>query len=82
MQSQQTDFNLIYPVDFLPVMLDGVLLGYVDPKLAPSLVNRLRYLKMKQNKTHELEGSVPMTLEVAYLAPGRMSTAKIESEGI
>lgn len=47
MQSQQTDFNLIYPVDFLPILLDGVLLGYIDPKLAPSMVNRLRYLKMK-----------------------------------
>lgn len=81
MQSQQTDFNLIYPIDFLPVMLDGVLLGYVDPKLAPAMVNKLRYLKMKQNTAHELEGSVPMTLEVAFLAPGRMSTAKIESEG-
>jgi hypothetical protein len=32
-------------------------------------------LKIKQNITHELEGTVPMTLEIAYLAPGRMSTA-------
>ena len=49
-------------------------MGYVDPKLASHMVNQLRYLKMKQNTTHELEGSVPMTLEVAYLAPGLMST--------
>ena len=56
-------------------MLDGILMGYVDPKLAPHLVNQLRYLKIKQNTADEQEASVPMTLEVAYLAPGRMSTA-------
>lgn len=50
-------------------------MGYIDPKLAPHMVSQLRYLKIKQNSNHELEGSVPMTLEVAYLAPGRMSTA-------
>jgi len=71
---------LVYPVDFLPIVLDGILLGYVDPKIAPHMVNQLRYLKIKQNKTHELEGSVPMTLEVAYLAPGRMSTADKQVE--
>jgi len=54
-------------------VLDGILMGYVDPKLAPHMVSQLRYLKMKQNKTDELESTVPMTMEVAYLAPGRMS---------
>ena len=39
MHSQQTDFNLIYPVDFLPVVLDGILMGYVDPKIAVHMVN-------------------------------------------
>ena len=39
MNSQQTDFNLVYPVDYLPVVLDGILLGYVDPKIAPHMVN-------------------------------------------
>ena len=33
MQPTQTDFNVVYPVNFLPVVLDGVLLGYVDPKI-------------------------------------------------
>ena len=58
-------------------MLDGILMGYVDPKLAPHMVSQIRYLKMKQNNTDELESSVPMTMEVAYLAPGRMSTASL-----
>jgi hypothetical protein len=29
-----TDFGLIYPQKYLPVMLDGRLMGYVDPRLA------------------------------------------------
>lgn len=70
----------MYPVDFLPIVLDGILMGYVDPKLASHMVSQLRYLKMKQNTAHELEGSVPMTLEVAYLAPGRMSTVEVPSD--
>ena len=74
MHAQQSDFNLVYPVNFLPIVLDGILLGYVDPKLAPYMVHQLRLLKIKQNKTDELEATVPATLEVAYLAPGRMST--------
>jgi hypothetical protein len=39
MHSQQTDFNLVYPVDYLPILLDGILMGYVDPKIAPHMVN-------------------------------------------
>jgi len=81
MHAQQTDYNLVYPANFLPIMLDGLLMGYVDPKLAPHMVSQLRYLKIKQNTTDELEGSVPMTMEVAYLAPGRMSTVELPEEG-
>jgi len=50
-------------------MLDGVLLGSIDPKLAPHFVNSLRLLKVKQNLADEHH--VPMTLEIAYLPPGR-----------
>lgn len=32
MHSVQSDFSLIYPYKYLPVMLDGALLGYIDPK--------------------------------------------------
>jgi DNA-directed RNA polymerase I subunit RPA2 len=42
MNPVQTDFNLVYPADHLPVTLDGILLGYVDPKLAPTFSNALR----------------------------------------
>ena len=41
-----TDFGLIYPDKYLPVMLDGKLMGYVDPKLAPYLVKSLRAIKI------------------------------------
>ena len=70
MNSNQTDFNLVYPVNFLPVVLDGIVLGYVDPKLAKYMVQSLRSIKMMQDKTDDLLRSVPMTLEVAYLPPG------------
>ena len=29
------DFGIIYPYKFLPVLLDGKLMGHVDPKIAP-----------------------------------------------
>ena len=29
-----SDFGLVYPSNYLPVMLDGILLGYIDNKLA------------------------------------------------
>jgi DNA-directed RNA polymerase I subunit RPA2 len=30
----KTDFNLIYPHSYLPIMLDGILIGYIDPSHA------------------------------------------------
>ena len=43
----QTDFNIVYPINFLPVMLDGVLLGYVDPQIAPNFVQSMRKIKIQ-----------------------------------
>lgn len=62
-----TDFGLVYPYRYLPVMLNGILLGYLDPKLADIFVKNLRALKVAQNDNHELYGLVPKSLEVAYL---------------
>ena len=31
----QSDFGLVYPHNYLPLTLDGRVLGYVDRKLAP-----------------------------------------------
>ena len=70
MQPAQTDFNVIQPINFLPVALDGVLLGYIDPKLASDFTNSLREIKIRQDTADELLRSVPMTLEIAYLPPG------------
>ena len=69
----QTDFNIVYPIDFLPVMLDGVLLGYVDPQIAPNFVQSLRKIKIQQNTSNELHRCVPKTLEIAYLPPGSLA---------
>ena len=74
MSPLQTDFNLVYPADFLPVMLDGILLGYVDPQQAGTFVQSLRSIKVLQEKSkHKLYSVVPVTLEIAFLAPGRHS---------
>ena len=73
-----SDFSLIYPYKYLPIMLDGVLLGYVDPKMAPELVRSLRALKIQQNNSNEHYESVPKTLEVAYLPP--TSNSEVEEE--
>ena len=35
MHPVSSDFGLIYPYKYLPVMLDGVLEGYIDPSIAP-----------------------------------------------
>lgn len=67
MNPVQTDFNLVYPSHFLPVVLDGMVMGYLEPKLANNFVKSLRAIKIQQNKADPLHGCVPMTLEIAYL---------------
>ena len=69
----QTDFNVVHPINFLPVMLDGVLLGYVDPQIAPNFVQSMRQIKITQNTSNELHRSVLKTLEIAYLHPGSLA---------
>jgi DNA-directed RNA polymerase I subunit RPA2 len=34
MNAIESDFNLTYPHNYLPILFDGVLLGYIDPTLA------------------------------------------------
>lgn len=81
MHSSQTDFNLVYPVNFLPVVLDGIVLGYIDPKLAKFMVQTLRQLKIRQDVSDDLHASVPMTLEIAYLPPGSTTGENKTQEG-
>lgn len=38
MNSVTTDFGLVYPHDYLPVMFDGLLLGYLHPEIAGQFV--------------------------------------------
>lgn len=67
-----SDFGLVYPKKFLPVMLDGRLMGHVDPKLASDLVKNLRQIKIAQHHTDELYQCVPKTLEIAFLPTNEM----------
>ena len=69
MHSVSSDFGLIYPYKYLPVVLDGILLGYVDPAHANEFVKALRALKIQQSDKDNLVRSVPKTLEIAYLPP-------------
>ena len=54
-----SDFGMIFPQNYLPVLLDGKLMGYVDPKLSKNLVQSLRSLKILQHKAEELYQCVP-----------------------
>jgi len=65
-----SDFGMVYPQNYLPVLLDGKLLGYVDPHHSLQFVKSLRGLKIgATNKLidSELAKSIPQTLEVAFL---------------
>ena len=59
MQPVQTDFNVVQPINFLPILLDGVLLGHIDPKMAQDFSNSLREIKIRQDTSDELLRSVP-----------------------
>ena len=41
-----SDFAVLYPTDWLPIMLDGRLMGYIDPSHADRFVHSLRVLKI------------------------------------
>lgn len=62
-----TDFGLTYPQNYIPVLLDGKLMGSVDPKIAIELVKNLRAIKITQHKTDDLYECVPKTMEIAFL---------------
>lgn len=62
-----SDFGLIFPQNYLPVMLDGKLLGYIDPKIANHFVNQLRAIKVKDNSGNELYQCIPKSLEIAFM---------------
>ncbi len=68
-------------------MLDGVLLGHIDPKMASEFSNSLREIKIRQDTADELLRSVPQTLEIGYLpqgsttGPSKSSTNPEETDG-
>jgi DNA-directed RNA polymerase I subunit RPA2 len=56
--------STIYPKEFLDVVLDGEIIGYVPPQLAQQLADKIRYLKVKKQE------QVPPTLEIGLVLPG------------
>ena len=74
-----SDFGLIFPQNYLPVMLDGKLLGYIDPKIANHFVNQLRAIKVKDNSGNELYQCIPKSLEIAFM-PSMYTVTDNESQ--
>jgi hypothetical protein len=48
MTPNSSDFNTVHPHKNLPVMLDGKLLGSIDPSNSDMLVKQLRAIKVLQ----------------------------------
>lgn len=81
MQAVTSDFNLTFPYNYLPVMFDGILLGYVAPELAGQMVKALRIIKcmpLEQREQDDLIEAFPVKAEVAYMAPYKKSVARKE----
>lgn len=45
MQKISSDFNLVYPHNYLPILFDGIVLGYIEPELGSQFVKALRIIK-------------------------------------
>eukprot|EP00124_Ichthyophonus_hoferi_P001936 Ihof_evm9s116 gene=Ihof_evmTU9s116 len=58
-----TDTGLTFPVHYIPVMLDGCVIGKVDPAKAKVITDRLRYLKATRAE------EVPEMLEIGVILP-------------
>jgi len=74
-----SDFGMVYPQNYLPVLLDGKLMGYVDPKIAKKMVHSLRSLKIAQHKTDELYECVPQSLEIAFLPSSEVLELELQA---
>lgn len=71
-----SDFGLVHPHDYLPVVLDGKLLGSVDPKMAANLVQSLRLIKIQQQYPNKsVSDCVPRSLEIAFLPAEAVNNA-------
>ena len=57
------DFDLVYPLEYYPVMLDGGIIGYIEPGLVNQMIASLRKLKIMQNK----EELVSKYLELGFI---------------
>ena len=67
MKPLSQNLSEFYSPKSLPVMHDGMLLGYITPEAAPEFVKTLRKIKMMEDRTDDLHASVPKTMEIAFL---------------
>lgn len=61
------ELSLIYPSSFYTVLLDGKVIGYVNPELMPAVIENLRRLKVMQFE----EMLVPRDLEIGLIPKGK-----------
>ncbi len=66
MQPIGSDLGYIYPQSHLPVVLDGKLLGYIDPNKTIKFVKKLREYKINKDSNEEYK-CVSKTMEIAFL---------------
>jgi DNA-directed RNA polymerase I subunit RPA2 len=81
MQQIGSDFNLVFPHNYLPVLFDGILYGYVAPEIAGQFVKALRIVKcmtQEQREQDDYIASFPERAEVAFMAPYQKSVARTE----
>lgn len=83
MNPVSSDFGLVHPYNYIPVVLDGKLVGSIDPVMSSNFVKSLRFIKIQQQYPNKQnEGCVPRTLEIAFLPPNSVtSISKSDNAG-
>jgi DNA-directed RNA polymerase I subunit RPA2 len=60
-----TDLSVVIPSNYIYVVLDGRVIGYVEPEKANDFVRDLRYIKVMG----DAKKPIPATLEIGFIPP-------------
>lgn len=70
MNPVSSDFGLVHPHNYIPIVMDGKLMGSISPEMAPNMVQSLRFIKIQQEyPSKAVTDCVPRSLEIAFLPP-------------
>jgi hypothetical protein len=42
-----SDFGLVHPHNYIPIVLDGKMMGSISPEMSHNLVHSLRFIKIR-----------------------------------